>query len=77
MAEKSLVNDDAEMLGVEADEDVEEEAAVELELALELEDELPQPAASAATTRPSMDTRNRLNLITARSSHPRATSTHS
>jgi hypothetical protein len=75
MAVKSFVNDDVEMLGVEdADDDVEEVVALALELALE--DELllllPQPAATAATTKASTDTRNQLNLITARSSHRRA-----
>ena len=72
MAVKSLVNDDVEMLvGVEDadEEDVEEVVALALELALE--DELllllPQPAATAATTRVSTDTRNHLKLITARS----------
>jgi hypothetical protein len=72
IAVKSFVNDDVEMLGVEdADEDVEEVDA----LALELEDELllllPQPAATAATTKVSKDNRNQRKLITARSSHRR------
>lgn len=65
------------MLGVEdAEEDVEEVVA----LALALEDELllllPQPAATAATTKASTDTRNQLALITARSSHWRAKGKH-
>lgn len=71
---KSFVNDDVEMLGAEdADDDVEEVDALEAELALD--DELlllPQPAATAATTNVSADTRNQLKLITARSSHRRA-----
>jgi hypothetical protein len=75
MALRSLENSDDEIVGVEdADEDVEEVVALALELALE--DELllllPQPAATAATTRVSTDTRNHLKLITARSSHRRA-----
>jgi hypothetical protein len=70
MAVKSFVNDEVEMLGVEdAEEDVEEVVA----LALALEDELllllPQPAATAATTKASTDTRNQLALITAGCCH--------
>jgi hypothetical protein len=77
MAVKSFVNDDVEMLGVEepdeAVEDVAEVVALADEVALdELLLLLPQPAATAATTRASRDTRNQLNLITARSSHRRA-----
>jgi hypothetical protein len=80
MALKSLVNDEAEMLGpAEPEEDVEVEAEEPPELApaLLLEDELllPQPAATAATARVTKDTRNQPTLITARSSHRRATST--
>jgi hypothetical protein len=75
MAVKSFVNDDVEMLGAEdADEDVEDVVALAAEV--ELDDELllllPQPAATAATTKVSTDTRNQLKLITARSSHRRA-----
>jgi hypothetical protein len=78
-----LVNDDVEMLGVPdaLDEVVEDDDALvlELELALalglELEDELPHPAATTTTPRLSAHSRNRLKLITARSSHRRATST--
>jgi hypothetical protein len=78
MALKSLVNDEAEMLGAaEPEEDVDEldaEEAPEPALAL-LVDELllPQPAASAAAARVTTDTRNQPKLITARSSHRRAT----
>jgi hypothetical protein len=75
MAVKSLVNDDVEMLGVEDPDDPVEVDVLALELALE--DELlllllPQPAATAATTRASRGTRNQPKLITARSSHRRA-----
>jgi hypothetical protein len=78
MAVKSLVNDDAATLGVaEPEDDVELEEAEPPELALELlvEDELllPHPAATAATARVTTDTRNQPKLITARSSHRRAT----
>jgi hypothetical protein len=77
MAVKSLVNDDVEMLGdPELEEDVEEDEAElppELELVLEEDLLLPQPAANAATAKHSTDTRNQLKLITARSSHRRAT----
>jgi hypothetical protein len=79
MAVKSLVNDDVEMLGVAEpeEEDVVDEAELPLEAELVLEDDLllPQPAANAATATHSTDTRNQLNLITARSSHRRATPT--
>jgi hypothetical protein len=47
MAEKSLVNDDAEMLGAGAAAD---ELVELLEDVLELDDELPQPAINPATT---------------------------
>jgi hypothetical protein len=76
MALRSLENCDNEIVGVEdADEDVVELVdALALELALEvvLLLLLPQPAATAATTRVSTDTRNQLKLITACSSHRRA-----
>jgi hypothetical protein len=78
MAVKSLVNDDVEILGVaEPEDDVDDEAELPPDAALLLEDELllPQPAATAATTKASTDTRNQPKLITARSSHRRATST--
>jgi hypothetical protein len=74
MALKSLVNDEAEMLGAaEPEEEVELEAEAP-ELALELLEELllPHPAATAATARVTTDTRNQPKLITARSSHRRA-----
>jgi len=48
MALKSLVNDEAEMLGVDPDElelELELDPGLELELELELDDELPQAAA--------------------------------
>jgi hypothetical protein len=76
MAEKSLVNDVAEMLGVAPLDDeldvVAEPLALD-ELALLLLDELlPHPAATADTARPNAHTRNRRALIPARSSHRRA-----
>jgi hypothetical protein len=77
MPVKSLVNDADEMLGAAEPEDDVELEAEPPELALELlEDELllPQPAANAVTTRASRDTRIQPTLITARSSHRRATS---
>jgi hypothetical protein len=76
MALKSFVNDDAEMLGVaEPEEELEEVADPPLELAALLVDDLllPQPVAIAATTKASTDSRNQRKLITARSSHRRAT----
>jgi hypothetical protein len=79
IAVKSLVNDDDEMLGAaEPEDDVELEADEPPEPALELlEDELllPQPAANAVTTKATTDKRSQPKLITARSSHRRATST--
>jgi len=79
MALRSAENCDEEIVGVDdADEDVVEEV-VALALELALEDALlvlllllPQPAATAVTTRPSAHTRNERKLITARSSHTRA-----
>jgi hypothetical protein len=78
MALRSLENCDDEMVGVEAaDEDVVEVVALALELALEAELVLllllPHPAATAVTTRPKAQSLNRRKLITARSSHMRAT----
>jgi hypothetical protein len=79
MAEKSLVKDVAEMLGVAEDDEVDvddDEAellaldALEVVLLLEL---LPHPAATADTTRPNTHKRNLRALIPARSSHRRAT----
>src|SRR5215469_10223616 len=70
MALRSAENCDDEMVGVDADDVVEdvadaEEVALADELALdELLLLLPHPAATAATTRVSRDTRNQLNLIT-------------
>src|SRR5262249_52525198 len=85
IAVKSLVNDDVEMVGVEPELDVEvvdvaaavdvvDAAAAGVEAELELDLELPQPAANTTNTTPITDSRNRLKLITARSSHRRATS---
>jgi hypothetical protein len=74
MAEKSLVNDVAEMLGVDPDDElavVAELLALAEVLELDLE-ELPQPAATAETASPNAQTRNKRVLITARSSHRRA-----
>jgi hypothetical protein len=77
MAEKSLVNDVAEMLGVDVDEAVEEVAellalAALDEVVLLLLLELPHPAATADTASPKAHTRNTRVLIPARSSHRRA-----
>jgi hypothetical protein len=79
MALRSAENCDDEMVGAEDDDEVVEDVAdaevVALADELALDDELlllPHPAANAATTRVSRDTRNQLKLITARSSHRRA-----
>src|ERR1700733_8951089 len=68
MAEKSLVNDVAEMLGVAAADEVDDVAEL-LELdELELLLELPHPTATADNARTNAHTRNTRALIPARSS---------
>jgi hypothetical protein len=80
MALRSAENCDDEMVGVEDAADDVVELVVALELALEaallvlLLLLLPQPTATAATTRVSKHTFNQRKLITARSSHMRARS---
>jgi hypothetical protein len=69
IAEKSLVNDVAEMLGAAAADEVDEVAELleldELELLLL---ELPHPTATADNARTNAHTRNKRALIPARSS---------
>jgi hypothetical protein len=57
MAEKLLVNDVAEMVGVAAADEVDEVAELD-DLLLLLLDELPHPAATADTASPNAHTRN-------------------
>jgi hypothetical protein len=74
IAVKSFVNCDDEIVGVEEDEDVEDDELPPAALELVLDEfELPHPAATPATTTTNVHTFNRLKPITARSSQMRAT----
>ncbi|HUA49513.1 MAG TPA: hypothetical protein VMA77_30035 [Solirubrobacteraceae bacterium] len=73
IAEKSLVNDVAEMLiGVDDELEVVAEVVALAVVLVVLLDELPHPATTADNARPIAHTRNKRALITARSSHRRA-----